>query len=139
MFRPLIVLFLSIFLATPALAASVHVTVDISRQSMTVKVGGETMYNWDVSTGKRGYRTPTGTYHPVRMYREYYSKKYDNAPMPNSIFFRGGFAIHGTGHVSQLGAPASHGCVRLSKAHAALLYELVRQHGTGNTTIKIVQ
>ena len=139
MLRPLLILFVFLSLASPAFAARISVTVDLSQQTMTVRVGGETLYNWSVSTGRKGYRTPTGTYHPTRMHREYYSRKYDNAPMPYSIFFRGGYAIHGTSHVSQLGSVASHGCVRLLKANAQTLYALVRQHGTGNTTIRIVQ
>jgi lipoprotein-anchoring transpeptidase ErfK/SrfK len=139
MFRPLLILVVFLSLCFPAYAARISVTIDLSQQTMTVRVGGETLYNWAVSTGRKGYRTPTGTYHPTRMHREYYSRKYDNAPMPYSIFFRGGYAIHGTEHVSKLGSVASHGCVRLLTANARTLYNLVREHGTGNTTIKIVQ
>jgi lipoprotein-anchoring transpeptidase ErfK/SrfK len=139
MFRPLIVLAILIALCSPALAAKISVTIDLSQQTMTVRVGGETLYNWPVSTGRKGYRTPTGTYRPIRMHREYYSRKYDNAPMPYSIFFRGGYAIHGTTYVSQLGSVASHGCVRLLTANARTLYNLVREHGTGNTTIRVVK
>ena len=139
MLRPLLILAVFLSLCSPVFAARISVTVDLSQQTMTVRVGGETLYNWSVSTGRKGYRTPTGTYHPTRMHREYYSRKYDNAPMPYSIFFRGGFAIHGTNHVSALGGVASHGCIRLLTANARALYNLVREHGSGNTTIKIVQ
>lgn len=139
MFRPLLILIAFLAFSSPAFAARISVTIDLSQQTMTVRVGGETLYNWSVSTGRKGYRTPTGTYHPTRMHREYYSRKYDNAPMPYSIFFRGGYAIHGTNHVSALGGVASHGCVRLLTANARTLYNLVREHGSGNTTIKIVQ
>jgi lipoprotein-anchoring transpeptidase ErfK/SrfK len=139
MFRPLLILIAFLAFSSPAFAARISVTIDLSQQTMTVRVGGETLYNWSVSTGRKGYRTPTGTYHPTRMHREYYSRKYDNAPMPYSIFFRGGYAIHGTQYVSKLGSVASHGCVRLLTANARTLYNLVREHGTGNTTIKIVQ
>ncbi|MCX7900356.1 MAG: L,D-transpeptidase, partial [Methylocystis sp.] len=48
---------------------------------------------------------------------------------PYSIFFRGGYAIHGTYATAQLGTPASHGCVRLSPAHAKMLYEMVQREG----------
>ena len=91
MLRPLLILAVFLALCSPAFAARISVTVDLSQQTMTVRVGGETLYNWSVSTGRKGYRTPTGTYHPTRMHREYYSRKYDNAPMPYSIFFRGGY------------------------------------------------
>lgn len=126
-----------LMLAFPAVAASVSIVVDLSEQSMVVKVDGATQYQWDVSSGKRGYRTPTGTWGPTRMHREYYSQKYDGAPMPYSIFFYGGYAIHGTTSVNALGSPASHGCVRLKTSNAKLLYELVREYGAGNTSIRI--
>jgi lipoprotein-anchoring transpeptidase ErfK/SrfK len=63
------------------------------------------------------------------MYKRYFSKKYNGSPMPYSIFFRGGYAVHGTNAVSQLGRPASHGCVRLRTKNAARLYSLVKRHG----------
>lgn len=122
---------------TSAEAARVTATIDLSEQRMYVSIGGRHAYTWAVSTGKRGYRTPTGSYRPTRMYREYYSRKYDNSPMPHSIFFYGGYAIHGTGYTGALGRPASHGCVRLHPGNARMLYNLVRRHGRGNTRIRI--
>jgi lipoprotein-anchoring transpeptidase ErfK/SrfK len=65
----------------------------------------------------------------------HYSKKYDNAPMPHSIFFSGGYAIHATPHVGNLGRPASHGCVRLHPEHAAQLYTMTKGEYT-TITIK---
>jgi len=123
--------------ASPAWAAAVGVTIDLSDQRMDVSVAGKPAYSWDVSTGKAGYRTPTGTFSPTRMYVRYFSKKYDNAPMPYSIFFYGGYAIHGTTEVSKLGTPASHGCVRLAPEHARLLFDLVKANGMKSTKIRI--
>lgn len=117
--------------------ASVLAKIDISNQTMDVYVDGAHMYSWPVSTARKGYHTPRGSFRPQSMARMHYSAKYDNSPMPHSIFFRGGFAIHGTGYVGQLGRPASHGCVRLAPSNAAELYSLVRQHGTGSTRIVI--
>lgn len=134
--RVLLVLLFGLF-AAPAFASSVSILVDISDQTMVVKVNGFTEYVWPVSTGRKGYRTPTGTFRPVRMYREYYSKKYDDAPMPYSIFYSGGFAIHGTQYVRSLGRPASHGCVRLDPYNAAVLYDLVQDYGRAATVIRI--
>jgi lipoprotein-anchoring transpeptidase ErfK/SrfK len=113
--------------------------VDISTQVMTVSYGGRVVDRWKVSTAGRGYRTPTGSYRPTRMHRMWYSKKYDNSPMPHAIFFRGGYAVHGTGSIKRLGTPASHGCVRLHPANAAKLYSLVKQAGAGNTSIVITR
>lgn len=131
-------LFLAMLIsATPAMSASISVTVDISEQKMYVRVGNWPKYTWDVSTARRNYRTPTGSFQPVRMYERYYSKKYHGSPMPYSIFFYGGYAIHGTTELARLGTPASHGCIRLDPANAEKLYTLVRQHGATNTTIQV--
>ena len=73
-----------------------------------------------------GYRTPNGTYKPQRLARKWFSRKYDWSPMPYSIFFDGGYAIHGSYEISHLGRPASHGCVRLHPDNAALLFALVK-------------
>jgi lipoprotein-anchoring transpeptidase ErfK/SrfK len=121
--------------ATAGASAAIVAKISISQQTMTVSEDGNVLYSWSVSTGGKGYRTPRGTYRPVRMAKMWYSRKYDNAPMPNSIFFKGGYAIHGTNHIKSLGRPASHGCVRLHPANAKVLYELVRAHGPRNTRI----
>jgi len=112
--------------------------IDISKQRMTVYKGGEHLYTWKISTGKNGYHTPTGEYRPIYITRMHYSKKYYNSPMPYSIFFKGGYAIHGTRSVSRLGSRASHGCVRLLTSNAKKLYKLVRKFGKYNTKIEIV-
>ena len=104
---------------------------------MTVVKDGKVLYNWKVSTARSGYSTPRGSYKPTRMHTMWYSKKYHNSPMPYSVFFRGGYAIHGTSAVSALGRPASHGCVRLHTDNAAQFYALVKQVGAGNTRITI--
>jgi len=136
--RPLaIAALVSVAAASGPDAGRVVATIDLSAQRMYVSVGGKAAYTWAVSTGRRGYRTPTGSYRPTRMHREYYSRKYNGSPMPHSIFFRGGYAIHGTYYTKHLGRPASHGCVRLAPANARTLYNLVRRHGPGNTSIRV--
>jgi len=137
MLRRVLIAMMFVFAAGPAFAEDISVIVDISTQTMSVSVDGITEYNWKVSTGRKGHRTPTGDYRPTRMAEVYYSKKYDNAPMPHAIFFTGGFAIHGTEYIRSLGGPASHGCVRLHPDNAALLYSLVARYGAGNTEIRI--
>jgi lipoprotein-anchoring transpeptidase ErfK/SrfK len=117
--------------------ASVVAKVDIASQSMTVVVDGAVAAVWKVSTARRGYITPRGTYRPQSLARMHYSRKYDNSPMPNSVFFRGGYAIHGTYHVKSLGRPASHGCVRLAPQNAALFFDIIRLHGTRDAQIII--
>src|SRR5438477_12631662 len=103
---------------TPA-RADLVVHIDKSSQRMAVSVDGATRYNWPVSTGRSGYGTPSGLFHPQSMARHYFSRKYYNSPMPRAIFFYYGFAIHGTNHLARLGGPASHGCVRLHPSPSA--------------------
>jgi len=104
---------------------------------MYVSVNGKSRYMWKVSTARPGYRTPTGTYKPYNLVRFHRSTIYNGSPMPHSIFFKGGYAIHGSYETKHLGRPASHGCVRLHPSNAARLYSLVQQHGARNTTIRI--
>ena len=124
--------------ATAKSVAAVTIVVDISSQSMAVDVNGWPYGRWLVSTAREGYHTPRGTWRPFLLKKIHYSKKYDNSPMPNSIFFLGGFAIHGTYYAKYLGRPASHGCVRLAPDHALMLYDLVQKYGLGSTRISIV-
>ncbi|MGH6735468.1 MAG: L,D-transpeptidase [Methyloceanibacter sp.] len=129
---------LALALALPGSAfAGVLAQISLGSQRMQVYVNGEPVYNWPVSTARRGYRTPTGTYKPYHLARRHYSTIYDGSPMPHSIFFHKGYAIHGSYETKHLGSPASHGCVRLHPSNAAALYGLVQRYGAGNTTIKI--
>ena len=120
-----------------AQAASLVASIDVSRQTMTVSRYGQVIHRWRVSTARRGYITPRGTYRPTRLHRMWYSRKYDMSPMPYSVFFRGGYAIHGTNYVKRLGTPASHGCVRLDTANAAKFYSMVKEVGAANTRIVV--
>lgn len=119
-------------------ASAMKVVISVSKisQKMTVTVDGEKEYSWKVSTGAPGYDTPSGTYHPFRMEAEHFSKEWDDAPMPHSIFFTGeGHAIHGSYHVKSLGRRVSHGCIRLAPDNATKLYTLIEQAGMSNTTV----
>lgn len=137
MFRRLLVALVLIIAASPAFARDLLVVIDISDQVMSVRIDGVTRHNWAVSTGRKGYPTPRGTFRPVRLERMWHSTKYDNAPMPYSIFFFRGYAIHGTTEIRSLGRPASHGCVRLHPTNAATLFSLVQQIGRSNTIIRV--
>jgi lipoprotein-anchoring transpeptidase ErfK/SrfK len=127
----------ALLFAVPASAAGLVAHIDISSQTMAVSINGATRYVWPVSTARFGYVTPTGYYKPQRLERVWRSRIYHNAPMPYAVFFRGGYAIHGTYEVGRLGRPASHGCVRLNTGNAATLFSLVSQYGYGNTSIVI--
>lgn len=116
--------------------ADILVVVNKAEQRMTVTVDGEPRFIWPVSTGKRGYDTPNGEFRPFRMERTHFSREWDDAPMPFSIFFtQEGHAIHGSYDARHLGSAASHGCVRLSPANAATLFALVKEQGVKNATV----
>ena len=125
----------------PVFWAQLKATISLSRQEITV-VGltsnaHEIRYTWPVSTGRKGFETPTGKYRPIWADAEHRSSIYEDAPMPYAFFFIGGYAIHGTTEVNHLGKPASHGCVRLDPANAKLFYEAVNTIGLVNTTIAV--
>lgn len=130
---------LGLALQPSSASASVVAKISLSAQRADISVDGAKTYSWPVSTARRGYVTPTGAFRPTRTARMWYSRKYDMSPMPHSVFFYGGYAIHGTGYVRSLGRPASHGCVRLAPAHAAAFYNLVKERGMQNARIIITQ
>lgn len=132
---------LAVLLLSPAAAAAarLNVVINLSSQTMRVETDGRAVYRWPVSTARKGYRTPTGTFRPQRLERVWYSTIYHRSPMPWSIFFHRGYAIHGTTEVKNLGRPASHGCVRLHPDNARTLFELVLAYGKGKTSIVIVR
>jgi lipoprotein-anchoring transpeptidase ErfK/SrfK len=111
--------------------------IDLARQTMVIAENGDVKYSWPISSGAQEFPSPRGTFHPQWLAKMWYSKKYDNAPMPNAVFITGGVAIHATQHVSSLGRPASHGCIRLAPGNAKTFYNLVQRHGLKQTRVSI--
>jgi len=127
-----------VFPLSSASAAKIEAKIDLSAQRMSVYVNGKRAYTWKVSTARPGYRTPIGTFRPQSLQLMHYSSKYENSPMPHSIFFLGGYAIHGTYAIRSLGRPVSHGCVRLAPGNAAILYGLMAANRS-NSRIVVVR
>jgi lipoprotein-anchoring transpeptidase ErfK/SrfK len=125
--------------AAEASSGKLVAQVSLSTQTMHVSIDGRPTFAWKVSTAGKGYVTPTGSFRPTRMHRMWYSRKYDNAPMPHSVFFHGGYAVHATDAIKRLGRPASHGCIRLHPSDAADFYGLVETVGPTNTSIVITR
>jgi lipoprotein-anchoring transpeptidase ErfK/SrfK len=121
----------------PSLSGDIFVKIDLTEQIMNVYKGDTLVYSWFVSTAADGYVTPTGEYKPYHIEKFHASKQYNNSPMPYSIFFKEGCAIHGTEYVRSLGCKASHGCIRLHPDNANKLYSLVLKYGYDQTHIKI--
>jgi lipoprotein-anchoring transpeptidase ErfK/SrfK len=121
---------------TKKAGSTILITINKAKQKMTVSLDGIQKYEWPVSTGRAGYSTPSGTYTATSMNEIWYSKEWDNSPMPHSIFFmKDGHAIHGSYEVKNLGKAVSHGCVRISPQNATILYALVKANGLGNTQV----
>jgi lipoprotein-anchoring transpeptidase ErfK/SrfK len=127
--------------AVPTVASAatpkVEVKIDRKSQKMDVYVQGQLKHSWAVSTGRKGFKTPKGKYSPTWMTKMWHSRQWQMAPMPHSIFFKDGYAIHGTTETRNLGRPASHGCVRLAPKNAAKLFALVKTHGEKKTRIVV--
>jgi L,D-transpeptidase catalytic domain len=118
--------------------ADLLVSISKSQQRLAVVVDGTETHRWPVSTGTRGHETPTGSFHPIRLERHWYSRQYELTPMPWAMFFHRGYAVHGTMEAYNLGRAASHGCVRLRTDNAATLFSLMRRQGLGNTKIVVM-
>jgi lipoprotein-anchoring transpeptidase ErfK/SrfK len=121
-----------------AQSATIVARVDKSLQTMTVYHHGKVIGRWPVSTARVGKVTPSGTWTAKAMKRYHRSSRYNNAPMPYSIFYSGHFAIHGTNQIKRLGRPASAGCIRLHPGNAAKLFSLVQSDGLGNMKVIVV-
>ena len=122
----------------PSIAGDVYIRVNKRRQTMEVYKGKTLIYSWLCSTGKSGYITPQGHYHPYYTVKMHYSRKWDMSPMPYSTFYYKGFAIHGTNYTRWLGRRASHGCIRLSTKNARKIYNLARRYGHKRVHIQVV-
>ena len=133
--------FTRVFLPDHHALLVIHEGVALKRTGALIAVShhGRVLYTWPVSTARRGYITPRGNYRPTQLHRMWYSRKYDMSPMPHSVFFSGGYAVHATNYVKRLGTPASHGCVRLHPDDASDFYQLVRTFGRSNTSIVITE
>jgi lipoprotein-anchoring transpeptidase ErfK/SrfK len=107
----------------------IKIIITKRNQRMNVYRDLEHAYAFKVSTGKGGHNTPAGSFKPYSLESMHYSRKYHMSPMPWSVFFNGGVAIHGTESIHNLGNRASHGCVRTHPKSARRIYNLIRKYG----------
>lgn len=113
--------------------------VDLSDQRMYVYVDEKLVYTFPVSSGRKGYGTPTGQWTAYWLSPKHRSRKYNDAPMPWAVFFNGGYAVHGTTDLRNIGRPASHGCIRLAPENAKTFFRLVEANGKESALISIVR
>ena len=115
------------------------VRIDLSDQRMYIYLDEKLTYTFPVSSGRRHYGTPTGQWNAYMLSPQHRSRKYNNAPMPWAVFFNGGYAVHGTTDIRNLGRPASHGCIRLHPDNAKTFFRMVQTSGKESTLISIVR
>lgn len=139
LFATAVAFFLVLFQTEAALSANLVAQVSLSSQTMVVTQNGMVKYRWRVSTGRKGYGTPTGSWSAKWTSRNHRSRKYNMAPMPFAVFFKGGYAVHATYETKRLGRPASHGCVRLHPDNAATFFQMANRNGLSNTKIVITR
>ncbi len=118
-------------------AVTLHAKADLTQQTLTVSERGRVVGVWKISSGVQDHATPRGLFQPEWTAKMWYSRTYDNAPMPHAVFFKSGAAIHATQSIGALGRAASHGCVRLAPANAETFYKLVQKHGLVHTRIAV--
>ncbi|MDH4982823.1 L,D-transpeptidase [Hyphomicrobium sp. D-2] len=123
--------------ALPPPQPTLFASIDLSKQTMTVSDKNGVIASWKISSGRHGHLTPTGTHTPHYTARMHYSKQYYNSPMPYSVFFNRGIAVHGTNDLRNLGRPASHGCIRSHPKNAKVFYDLVQKHGREMTRVTV--
>ena len=119
--------------------AAVLLTVDLTRQRLVVKSPGLNT-EFRISSG---LLPDTGTpgsgkcFAPDALEAMHYSSQFNNAPMPNTVFFNGSVALHGTSPMNELmlGHAVSHGCVRLSRVNAKTVFDLVSETGKSKVII----
>ena len=102
-----------------------RIEIDISDQHLTAWQGDVPVFETTVSTGKPGYRTLPGVFHVYRKYEQTRMRgvDYDTPDVPWTMYYSGGFAIHGAYWHNNFGTPVSHGCVNLRVPEAKALYE----------------
>lgn len=105
-----------------------RLTINLGAQRFTYSEGGKVVRSGPVSSGKRGYGTPAGSFRVLGKQRTKVSSRYagsDGRPasMPYSIQFRSNYFIH-QGRLP--GYAASHGCVRLRGGDASFLFSRLR-------------
>ena len=134
----LVVASLAAFAATPALA-DIQINVDKTAQTLTVVARRHRCCIPGRSRpGASGASRRRADFRAFRMEKDHYSQEFDDAPMPNSIFFtKRGHAIHGSFDTKKLGRPASGGCVRLAPENAKVLFEMVKAEGVLKTKVTV--
>ncbi len=136
-------------LAAHAEGPAIAIEIDLAAQKASLLHDGAVVYESPISSGRAGYRTPTGNFQVLEKDEDHRSSLYGSivdangriivegadsdmavpsggrfiaAPMPHFLRFEGGNGLH-AGYLP--GHPASHGCVRMPPAKAALFYNIV--------------
>lgn len=110
------------------------IEVDLSSQRLYAWQNGRRIYSMPISSGKRRTPTRVGTYAIQRKYRAktMRGRGYVAPNVPYSMYYSGGYAIHGAYWHNRFGTPVSHGCINLPVSQARKLYAWA---GTGTRVV----
>ncbi len=100
------------------------IEVILDEQRLIAWEDGQMVMTTLVSTGAQDTPTVRGVF---RIYRKLDSQRmrgrdYDLPDVPHVMYFKGGYAMHGTYWHNNFGQPMSHGCVNIPTGKAAWLY-----------------
>ncbi len=100
------------------------IDINLSQQRITAYAGQTPVYSAIVSTGLPGTPTVVGTFSVYVKYRytPMSGPGYYLPNVPHTMYFYGGYAIHGAYWHNNFGTPMSHGCVNLSLPDAEWFY-----------------
>ncbi|MBE9225792.1 L,D-transpeptidase [Phormidium sp. LEGE 05292] len=100
------------------------IEVDLSSQRLYAWQNGRRIYSSRISSGKRSTPTRLGTFAIQRkyLYKTMRGRGYVAPNVPYTMFYSGGYAIHGAYWHNRFGTPITHGCVNLPVGKARQLY-----------------
>ena len=111
----------------PAKAKWIH--VDLSEQTLVAYEGDTAVYATVISSGKEGYEPPTGLFEVQQKYisttmnaTDPIDGFYEVEEVPWTLYYHGGYALHGAYWHTDFGKVRSHGCTNVAPVDARWLY-----------------
>ncbi len=100
------------------------IEIRLSTQRLIAWEGKTMVHAVIVSTGKATTSTPVGSFEIQSKYRiaRMQGDDYDIPDVPYTMYYSGGYAIHGAYWHRSFGTPVSHGCVNVAPDHAQWLF-----------------
>ena len=113
--------------SVPANGKWIH--VDLSEQTLVAYEGDKPVYATVISSGKEGYQPPTGLFEVEQKYisttmnaTDPIDGFYEVEEVPWTLYYHGGYALHGAYWHTDFGKVRSHGCTNIAPVDARWLY-----------------